>query len=63
MLNMSGQDLEFEIPPVPGRGWWRAVDTSLAAPEDIAEPGHEIELKPADHYRVNGHSVVVLISR
>jgi glycogen operon protein len=63
MLNMSGQDLEFEIPPVPGRGWWRAVDTSLAAPEDIAEPGHEIELKPADPYRVNGHSVVVLISR
>jgi isoamylase len=63
MLNMSGQDLEFEIPPVPGRRWWRAVDTFLPSPEDIAEHGREIEIKPADHYHVNAHSVVVLIAR
>ncbi len=49
MLNMSGQDLEFEIPSVAGGRWWRAVDTSLPSPEDIAEPGHEIEVKPTDH--------------
>ena len=52
MLNMSGQDLEFEIPPVPGRRWWREVDTSLPSPDDIAEPGPDIEVKPADGYRV-----------
>jgi glycogen operon protein len=63
MLNMSGQDLEFEIPSVPSGRWWRAVDTSLPAPEDIAEPGHEIEVKPTDHYCVNAHSVVVLVSK
>jgi isoamylase len=63
MLNMSGQDLEFEIPPVPGRRWWRAVDTSLPSPHDIAEPAPDIEVKPADGYRVNAHSVVVLVSR
>jgi isoamylase len=63
MLNMSGQDLEFEIPSVPRRQWWRAVDTSLSSPEDIAEPGREIEVKPTDHYHVNMHSVVVLVSR
>jgi isoamylase len=63
MLNMSSQDLEFEIPPVPDRDWWRAVDTSLPAPEDIAKPGDEIQVKPADNYRVNYHSAVILLSR
>jgi isoamylase len=63
MLNMSGQDLDFEIPPVPGRGWRRVVDTSMPSPQDIALPGDEIEVKPDDRYRVNAHSVVVLISQ
>ena len=63
MLNMSGADLEFEIPRVPGRSWRQAVDTSLPSPEDIAVAGDEIEVKPDDRYRVNAHSVVVLISQ
>jgi isoamylase len=63
MLNMSGQDLDFDIPPVPGRNWRRVVDTSLPSPQDIAVSGDEIEVKPDDHYRVNTHSVVVLISQ
>ena len=63
MLNMSGQDLDFEVPPVSGRTWWRAVDTSLPSPQDIAQPGDEIEIKPDDSYRVNARSVVVLISQ
>jgi isoamylase len=63
MLNMSGQDLDFDIPPVPGRRWLRAVDTSLPSPLDIAQPGDEIEVKPDDRYRVNAHSVVALISQ
>jgi isoamylase len=63
MLNMANQDLDFEIPPVAGRRWRRAVDTSLPSPQDIALSGDEIEVKPDDHYRVNAHSVVVLISQ
>lgn len=63
MLNMSGHDLDFEIPPVSDRRWRRAVDTSLPSPQDIALPGDEIEVKPDDRYRVNEHSVVVLISQ
>jgi len=63
MLNMSGQDLDFEVPPVLGRPWWRAVDTSLPSPQDIAQPGDEIEIKPDVSYRVNARSVVVLISQ
>jgi glycogen operon protein len=63
MLNISSQGLDFEIPPVTGRRWWRAVDTSLPSPQDIAQPGDEIEIKPDDNYRVNARSVVVLISQ
>jgi glycogen operon protein len=63
MLNMSSQDLDFEMPPVPGRHWRRAVDTSLPSPLDVALPGDEIEIKPDDSYRVNARSVVVLISQ
>ncbi len=63
MLNMSSQDLDFEMPPVPGRHWRRAIDTSLPSPQDIALSGDEIDIKPDDHYRVNAHSVVVLISQ
>jgi glycogen operon protein len=63
MFNMSAQDLDFAVPVVPERRWWRAVDTSLPAPEDIASPGDETEIKPDDHYRVAAHSVVVLTAK
>jgi isoamylase len=63
MLNMSVQDLDFDIPPVATRRWRRAIDTSLPAPQDIASPGDEIDVKPDDSYRVNARSAVVLISQ
>jgi isoamylase len=63
MFNMSAQDLDFAVPEVPERRWWRAVDTSLPAPEDIARSGDETEIKPDGHYRVAAHSVVVLTAK
>lgn len=63
MLNMSSQDLSFEIPPVQTRRWYRAIDTSLPSPQDIASLGDEIEVKPDNSYDVNARSAVVLISR
>jgi isoamylase len=63
MLNMSSQGLNFEIPPVQTRRWYRAIDTSLPSPQDIASLGDEIEVKPDDSYYVNARSAVVLISR
>jgi isoamylase len=62
MMNMEDHPLEFEIPPVAGRRWYRSVDTALAAPHDITEPGEEEELSSATAYRVEGRSVVVLVS-
>ena len=62
MLNMWGEALEFDLPVVPGRKWFRFVDTALPSPHDIADPGEEVSLSTSK-YIVTGHSVVVLISR
>jgi glycogen operon protein len=64
MLNMHWEDLEVQIPAIGGRrSWFRAVDTSLAQPDDIAAPGNEVVITTAGTYRVNARSVVALISR
>jgi pullulanase/glycogen debranching enzyme len=64
MLNMHWEDLEFQIPAIGGRrSWFRAVDTSLTQPDDIASSGQEVLITTAGTYRVNARSVVVLISR
>jgi isoamylase len=62
MLNMDWQNLDFDIPSIEGRKWFRAVDTALPSPEDIAEAGQEIEIC-GNTYHVNGRSAVVLLSR
>ena len=62
MMNMHWEPLSFAIPPVPGRKWYRAIDTSLASPNDIADLGQEIEIN-SERYQVNDRSVVVLISK
>ena len=46
-----------------GRRWRRIADTSLPAGEDFLELGAEVLLDPADHYLVNGRSVVVLAAK
>jgi glycogen operon protein len=62
MLNMDWQDLDFEIPPLQGRCWARAVDTALPSPQDIAEPGKETPFSETT-YRVAGRSAVILVSQ
>jgi isoamylase len=61
MMNMFWETLEFQVPPMPGRNWHRVIDTSLASPHDISDPGREVVFT-GDKYLVNGRSVVVLIS-
>ncbi|HEV2716140.1 MAG TPA: glycogen debranching enzyme GlgX, partial [Terriglobales bacterium] len=62
MLNMDWQNLDFDIPSIEGRKWFRAVDTALPSPEDIAEAGQEVEIS-GNTYHVNGRSAVVLLSK
>jgi isoamylase len=60
MLNMDWQHLEFDIPPLADRTWYRVIDT--ASPQDVTRRGDEIKVTEST-YQVNNRSVVVLISR
>jgi len=62
MFNMDDQDLDFELPPLSDRRWYRSIDTARAAPDDIVEPGLEALVEDGK-YRVASRSSVVLISR
>ena len=51
------------LPPLDSsHRWYRAIDTSLPAGTDFAEPGAEIRIDPADHYIANPRSAVVLLA-
>jgi len=62
ILNMDTGAVPFQLPPVPGRRWYRAVDTALASPGDITDPGSEVLIE-GDDYLATSHSVVVLVSK
>jgi glycogen operon protein len=62
MLNMYWDALDFDVPVIPGRRWYRLVDTARPSPEDIVETAHQAAIG-GDHLRVEGRSVVVLLSR
>jgi hypothetical protein len=49
------------LPPVEGRHWLRAFDTSLAAPFDASEPGEEPLFSGAS-YPAGPRSAVILVS-
>jgi len=51
--------------PEPPRGkiWYRVVDTSLDAGEDIADPGREVPIDPPACYLANPRSTVVLVGK
>jgi glycogen operon protein len=52
----------FELPPLEERHWFKVIDTALPSPLDIVEP-EQAMLVPGTLCHVEGHSVVVLISR
>lgn len=62
MMNMYWEPLDMAVPMIPGRQWTRAVDTSLASPSDIAEPGTERAFSDPS-YRVDGRTIVVLVNQ
>ena len=62
MINAWWKPLEFGIHKGSPKEWLRVVDTSLASPEDVSEPGSEVRLA-SPFYSVGPRSVVVLIGR
>jgi glycogen operon protein len=64
ILNGDPQTQWVTLPATgEGRAWFRAIDTSLTAGEDFADPGAEVRIDPAGEYIANGRSTVVLVSR
>jgi isoamylase len=62
MMNMYWDCLDFEFPAVPGRRWFRVLDTAQAPPHDIADPGDDNKIT-GKTCPVQGRSVVVLLNR
>jgi isoamylase len=62
MFNMYWGALDFEVPIVPGRRWYRIVDTARPSPEDIVETDREMLIE-GHQVRVEGRSILVLLSR
>jgi glycogen operon protein len=60
MINAYWESVRFAIHEGEPGAWHRVVDTSLASPEDVAEPGGEERLSEAA-YVVTPRSVVVLV--
>jgi glycogen operon protein len=66
MLNMEWEDLDFDIPPLAERRWYRVVDTGQPSPLDIADNMAELgeeAIVSGNVCRVTNRSIVVLISR
>jgi isoamylase len=62
ILNMFWLGLDFELPPLEGRRWFKAIDTAAPSPGDIFSPGSEPSVD-SDTCHAYGHSVVVLLSK
>ncbi len=62
MLNMSESTVEMQLPQFPASGWFRAIDTWLQNPRDIAEPFDQFLISD-DTYAVQPRSIVVVESR
>jgi glycogen operon protein len=55
---------QVRLPKLPGENkWYRILDTSLPAGQDILIPGQEILLNPQDAYLVNPRSTVLMLGR
>jgi glycogen operon protein len=62
MINAGGKPLPFLIQQGKPDSWGRVIDTSLASPLDICDPGNEKPVRDAQ-YVVSPRSVVVFIRK
>jgi len=63
IANAYWGDLEFELPQVGEREWFRIVDTAQASPLDIAEDGQEFPLLSQESYGVKARSVAMFVAK
>ncbi len=63
VANAYEGDLEFELPQIGEREWFRVVDTAQPSPRDVAEDGQEFPLLSQESYGVKGQSVAVFVAK
>jgi glycogen operon protein len=63
IANAYSGDLDFELPQIGEREWFRLVDTALSSPIDIAEDGQEFPLLSQESYPVQARSVVIFVAK
>ena len=63
VANAYTDALEFELPLIGEREWFRLVDTSQKSPRDIAEDGQEFPLLSLDSYPVEPRSVAIFVGK
>ena len=62
IANSHWEGADCELPNIDWGRWHRFVDTSLAAPFEMAERGEEIEIS-GNRYFVSARSVVILVAK
>ncbi|MGC2108742.1 MAG: glycogen debranching protein GlgX [Candidatus Korobacteraceae bacterium] len=63
IANAYSGDLDFELPQIGEREWFRLVDTALASPQDIAEADQEFPLLSQESYLVKARSVGIFVAK
>jgi glycogen operon protein len=63
IANAYSGDLDFELPQIGEREWFRLVDTALVSPQDIAEDGQEFPLLSQESYSVQARSVAIFVAK
>ncbi len=63
VANAFSGDLDFELPQIGEREWFRLADTAQPSPQDIAEDGQEFPLLSQDSYLVKGRSVAMFVAK
>src|SRR5579863_5558644 len=63
VANAYSGDLEFELPQIGQREWFRVVDTAQASPLDIADDGQEFPVLSQESYVVRARSVAIFVAK
>jgi len=63
ITNAYWEPLTFELPRIGTQAWFRFVDTTVDAPQEITEPGHEVALPTQNTYETGPRSVVILVGK
>ena len=63
IANAYSGDLEFELPQIGEREWFRVADTAQPSPLDAAEDGQEFPLLSQDSYLVKARSVAIFAAK